>query len=247
VISWRSADSFVIGDVAYVCRPVGDLFPSTADRFCLVKSRWQVRWYEQFLRALKPETMIEIGTYDGASMALAWQLVEPRKVVGIDNRATPSAALDDFIKRRRLQERLRPFHGIDQADGEQLDAVLAAEFGSEPLDLVVDDASHLLEPSRATFNALFPRLRPEGIYVIEDWPMHRLPESDRPLTRLVIELILACSASPDWVANVEINRNYALVTRGAAEPVRGAHRRAAPFDVAACYGERGSAFLGSLG
>jgi predicted methyltransferase len=35
------------------------------------------------------------------------------------------------------------------------------------LDLVVDDTSHL-GPTRASFNTLFPRLRPGGVYVIED-------------------------------------------------------------------------------
>lgn len=33
---------------------------------------------------------------------------------------------------------------------------------------MIDDASHLLTPSTATFNPLFPRLRP-GLSVIEDW------------------------------------------------------------------------------
>ena len=39
----------------------------------------------------------------------------------------------------------------------------------EPLDLVIDDASHLYGPTMASFEVLFPRLRPGGLYVIEDW------------------------------------------------------------------------------
>ena len=37
------------------------------------------------------------------------------------------------------------------------------------IDLVVDDASHLYEQTKATFAMLFPLVRPGGNYVIEDW------------------------------------------------------------------------------
>ena len=37
------------------------------------------------------------------------------------------------------------------------------------LDLVIDDASHLLPETTASFNVLFPRLRAGGLFVIEDW------------------------------------------------------------------------------
>ena len=43
------------------------------------------------------------------------------------------------------------------------------EFGGEPLDLVIDDASHVLGPTRSSFESLFPHLRPGGTYLIEDW------------------------------------------------------------------------------
>ena len=36
-------------------------------------------------------------------------------------------------------------------------------------DLIVDDASHLYRPTLASFEVLYPRLRPGGTYVIEDW------------------------------------------------------------------------------
>ena len=34
---------------------------------------------------------------------------------------------------------------------------------------MIDDASHLYEPSLASFETLFPLLRPGGTYIIEDW------------------------------------------------------------------------------
>jgi hypothetical protein len=43
------------------------------------------------------------------------------------------------------------------------------EFGTTPVDLVIDDASHLYDESRASFETLFPLLHPGGLYIIEDW------------------------------------------------------------------------------
>ncbi len=37
------------------------------------------------------------------------------------------------------------------------------------MDLVFDDASHLYEETRSSFESLFPHVRPGGVFVIEDW------------------------------------------------------------------------------
>ena len=156
-----------------------------------------------------------------------------------------SAALDTVLARRHLQDSVRPYFGVDQVDTERLDEIVVTEFGSEPLDLVVDDASHLLDATRATFECLFPRLRPGGIYVVEDWPIHRFM-NDRtptamPLTLLVVELILACNEAPEAIAKVTVNEGYALVLRGDAELAPGS------FNLAACHGTGARAFLGAFG
>jgi len=238
VISWTSDDSFAVSDVEYVCRPTTGRFPSTPDQFCLLKNRWQVEWHAQLLSDLAPRMMVEVGMHDGASMALSEELTHPRKLVGIDRRAPASAALDKFIAARGLQTTLRPFYGVDQTDVHQLDEILEAEFGNDSLDLVVDDASHLLDATRATFNVIYPRLRPGGVYVIEDWPMHLVPERHPPLTLLLFEFILACSDAPGAVANVSANKNYALITRGPAV------LDARTFDLSQRYGTRARSLMG---
>ncbi len=237
MVTWTGDDTFVLGDAEYVCRPLADRFPSTADRLCLVKHRWQVEWYEQFLRDLAPQRMIEVGMWDGASMALCAELVHPRLLVGIDNREVPSSALHEFIAHRRLEGSVRPYYGVDQADTRRLGEIVFGEFGDEKVDLIVDDASHLLEPTRITFNRLFPRLRPGGVYVIEDWPMHQLKQVEHSLTLLVFEAILACAESPATVANVSLNQGFAIVTRGDANVREGF------FDLANCYSARARALL----
>jgi hypothetical protein len=217
VISWTDDDAFTISGVEYACRPLTGRFPSTAEQFCLRKARRQVDWYAQLLYDLAPQMMVQVGIYDGASMALSEEIAHPRKLVGIEPCAAPSVALSEFIAARGLETRLRPFYGVDQMDTGRIDEILSAEFDNEDVDLVVDDASHLLDATRVTFNCVFPRLRPGGFYAIEHWPMHRAGQTERPLTLLLFELILACSDAPGVIANVAVNRNYALVTRGHAD------------------------------
>ncbi len=241
MLSWTSDDTFELGGVEFVCRALKPGFPSTPDRMLLVKSRWQVEWYERFLLERAPQTVVEVGMFDGASMALCAELVHPRKLIGVDLRAEPSPALGAYIARKRLESRVRPYYGVDQTDAARLGEIIAAELGREPLDLVVDDASHMLDATRATFDIMFPRVRPGGIYLVEDWPMHRLPHVERPLTTMVFELVLACSEAPDAIARVDVNRNYVAVTRGEAE------LSPPTFALAACFAARERALLAEEG
>jgi hypothetical protein len=111
-----------------------------------------------------------------------------------------------------------------------------------PLDLVVDDASHLVGPTRASLNTLLPRLRPGGFYIIEDWSWahvgwgtHR--PGEMPLTVLVFEITMALPPPGGVIAGVRINHDWALVVRGEAEI------DAATFDISTCYSEPGRALL----
>jgi hypothetical protein len=79
------------------------------------------------------------------------------------------ANLESFLDAHRLRDRVRPYYGVDQADRDRLATIVAEEFEGDPIDLVIDDASHLLDPTRASFEVLFPRLRTSGLFVIEDW------------------------------------------------------------------------------
>jgi hypothetical protein len=92
----------------------------------------------------------------------------------------------------------------------------------------VDDASHLYRETRSTFEVLFPRLRPGGRYLIEDWGWAHYPEAlwqerggwfhDRPaLTNLVVELLLIIGTSPELISDIRVAHDYVEVVRGEAE------------------------------
>ena len=73
------------------------------------------------------------------------------------------------------------------------------------LDLVVDDASHTYEETKASFEILFPLLQPGGIYLIEDWSWAHTPHYQAPdarfskrhaLSNLLFEQLMLMGSTP---------------------------------------------------
>jgi predicted O-methyltransferase YrrM len=240
VMSWTGADSFELGGIRYTCRPLEGRFPSEPGHFCLVKPRFDVEWYTQFLRDLAPRTIVEVGTYDGASAAFFAEIARPKKLVTLDRRRKTSEAFTDFVTRRGFESTISAYGGVDQSDVRRLNEIMAAEFQGERLDLVVDDASHLVEPTRSTFNCLYPRLRPGGIYVIEDWPTHIAQLDEVSLAAFVFELMLAAANQPTAISELTANWNFVLVERPDSDIDPDS------FNVSSCYGPRARSLVTKL-
>ncbi|MBX6766584.1 MAG: class I SAM-dependent methyltransferase [Actinomadura rubrobrunea] len=129
------------------------------------------RHYQRHLEPWRDRrlTVLEIGVggYDdpaaGGGSLRMWRRYFPRALVyGLD--IADKSALD--------QPRIRTVRA-DQSDPVSLRAV-AERFG--PFDIVIDDGSHISSHVLTSFEALFPHVRPDGLYVIEDlhgsfWPM----------------------------------------------------------------------------
>jgi predicted O-methyltransferase YrrM len=139
------------------------------DSFTLVKSPDLVTRYDRLLAGFDASRIVELGIKYGGSTAFFAVRARPHKLVAIEFESTRVAHLDRFIETRGLAAAIRPYFGVDQGDRDKVRAILAEEFGSEPLDLVVDDASHRYGPTLASFETIFPLLRPNGLYIIEDW------------------------------------------------------------------------------
>lgn len=126
--------------------------------------------YEQYFSSLRQKDVklleIGVGGYadpraGGESLRMWKEYFEKGQIYGIDNE--DKTAIEE--------ERIKIFRG-DQRDSSFLQNV-AVEIG--PIDIVVDDGSHVSHDVIASFESLFPALADEGVYVIEDlqttyWP-----------------------------------------------------------------------------
>jgi cephalosporin hydroxylase len=83
----------------------------------------------------------------------------------VDIKPQPVVPLLDYIADK--EGRFVHF-STSQSDRKILEHIVRNDLANE-LDLVVDDASHTYEQTKASFEILFPLLHPGGIYVIEDW------------------------------------------------------------------------------
>jgi predicted O-methyltransferase YrrM len=142
---------------------------STADRFFIRKDRRLVQATIALAARVAPQRIVEFGIASAGSTALLALVTEPEKLVAVERDETPVAALAELIARRGLEHVVRPHYGVDQGDRARLKAIIDDELGDARIDLVIDDASHRLLETRASFEVLFPRMRAGGVYVIEDW------------------------------------------------------------------------------
>jgi hypothetical protein len=237
LLDWIDDVEFVIGDTQFRLAPLGGV-PSSARRLLLVKTRFMVEAYAELVNEMKPKQIFELGIYQGGSTAFLAQIARPEKLVAVDREESPVAVLEQYLERQGLHRTVRTFYGVDQADHERLTEIVRSEYQGRALDLVVDDASHLLAETRRSFNTLFPYLRPGGVYAIEDWSWAHVTDSyvvwpDRtPLTVLILELVLACASRPEVVDELTIKPGLVRVRRGKHEI------DPASFDLSSCYDER---------
>ena len=114
--------------------------------------------YERHFERLRNQhiTLIEIGIGEGGSLQMWRSYFGPfARIIGIDWSRLCKRVEEDHIHVRIGSQEDKAF----------LERVLA-EFGDP--DIVIDDGSHFQPHVNATFDVLYPRVRKNGVYVIED-------------------------------------------------------------------------------
>jgi predicted O-methyltransferase YrrM len=201
---------FHVGDVAFYSsfQPVTGEVPAPDGLLSVVKDRDQIDRYFRLCGELLPQVIVEFGIKWGGSTALLHAMNQPQLqlLVSFELKPVPAPNLSAYISTRSLESVVRPYYGVNQADRGRLVSIMAAELSGRKIDLVIDDASHLLDETRASFETLFPLMRPGGIYVIEDWNAEHLvadalqqvmADVDRPdHAKLAAELGQAFIAQP---------------------------------------------------
>src|ERR1041385_6383588 len=196
------------------------------DHFRFYKIKELVDQYENFFSRrsdFRADRVIELGIYDGGSTAFWYELFRPQKHVALDIQdQTDTPYVRRYVESRGLGGRIKTYWNTGQADKAGLRTIVEREF-ERPPDLVIDDASHFYRQTRASFEALFPLLRPGGLYIIEEWAWGHWPEflvpnppwaAEEPLTRLVIELVEAAGTSTQLILSMVVFRGFVAVERG---------------------------------
>jgi hypothetical protein len=167
VIEWTSDNAFRIGAVEFAYAGV---LPFGADGPLQIgKPRPLVEAYERLLAPFESPRIVELGSWQGGSTALFALIAKPAKLVAIDLLTQPLDRLDAVVAAQGLEDVVRCHAGVDQADSAQLASIVDDDMHGEPIDVVIDDASHWGPPTRSAFEVLFPRMAPGGLYVIENW------------------------------------------------------------------------------
>lgn len=207
------------------------------DVFWLFKTRAMVDEYDAFFAAGYPgfsaRNVFELGIWEGGSAVLLMECLRPSRLVAVDLMDRGDRpAFTRYVQQRGLEGRLKTFWATDQADSQRLCQIVDQEFDA-PLDLVIDDASHFYGPTKASFVALFPFLRPGGLYIIEDWtwefvPRYRklFPVSEPGLSGIVSDIARLTGAADGLIARFDVRKPFLAVERGPAS-AEGARREIA--------------------
>ena len=247
-LQWESENVFKIDDITFVVM-IGQELYTTESRektFVIGKTRRQLETLGDLGFEKPVKRILDLGIYKGGSVMFYHKLFSPEKIIAIDLNPEPVEPLEDFIRQAGLGETIRTCYGVDQSDEKAVRGILRREMTGQSFDLVIDDASHLLRQTRASFNMIFPYVAPGGYYIIEDWGWaHWNTErwqkdggvwpKETPMTNLIFEITMLLASRPDLVASVYLLPAYAVVKRGARKMDPESER----FDISGAYLNRG--------
>jgi O-methyltransferase len=228
-LPWKGDTQLDFGEVTVeLCIPP-ELYErqSTPGHFILGKSRGMVEAMMAAVAAIPVRNIVDVGVYKGGSIVFLNEAFRPQRLVGVDFSVSDVPPLREYCNAPERATHIAIHLGVNQADRPALARICDHAFADEPIDLVVDDASHFYAETRETFRALFPRVRPGGVYIIEDWGWAHWPgdywqkenggdyfRSKVPLSNMLVELMLLCASSPGFLRRVSFNETVIYVERG---------------------------------
>lgn len=211
-------ETFKIDDVTFTIdtRAGKDRAVSKRNNFVLVKNERCLDFYRKW-KGPKPKTIMEVGMFEGGSLVLMDKLLKPKTIVGLDIRREPIKPLEAYAKKN---PHMKTYYARSQDKAGTLMA--ARQNFPKGIDLIIDDASHLYDQTRATFEMLFPLVTKGGKYVIEDWawahsPNHQAKDAtwyDRTAMSNLILKLTVLAARYGVIDKLEVYKEYVCITKG---------------------------------
>lgn len=227
LLNWTADNNLEVDGVRFRCTldPAEyHTFQSTENNFLLIKSREMIeKELKVFLEGRCARNVIDIGVWQGGSVVLLDLVLSPHRLLCIENNPAPIPALAAYIAERNRRN-VSIHYGVDQGVTQDMIRILNATFGDEPIDLVIDDASHQYVETRKSFEAIFPRMAPGAHFIIEDWEWSITDDmwkwdyfKGKPgLVNLVVEIATVLANRRDLVSEVILLPFSAIVVRGTA-------------------------------
>lgn len=246
-MEWLDDQRFMINGYAFRCSEIQTLLDGAAAvEYFVYKPQDMVAAHLEHLGKQTFKNVLELGIARGGSTIWLNELLNPEKFVALDLYPKPVEALERYRRESGQTQNLVTYYGVDQKDEQMLKQICRLEFDDQPFDLIIDDASHYFPETLSSFNFLFPKLAPGGLYVIEDWAwsaqmlelkqeagrgsisavLDHLYANKEPLAPLSCYIALAAADRGDMIESVHVDRYSTYVRRGSGRA--GAH-----FDVAA--------------
>lgn len=215
------AEAFDLNDLHFVLSTTDYSRVTTDDQVVLLKPPQWVGYYKNLLRSEKIERVLELGVFHGGMTFLLPSLDPNLRYLGVDWLPELPAVSAILARRPDIGDRVRIVFGTSQ-DDPALPALATEHFGGEPLDLILDDASHMYGYTRRAFTQLFPLLRPGGLYIVEDWGWAHWrgfvpPPSwtgEPSMSNLLFEIAMATASDHSIIERVEVHNSMFIVRRG---------------------------------
>jgi Methyltransferase domain len=224
---WLSASEFQIGNVVFF----SDTFDSrpdqsTKNRFHIMKDQSFFDVYNKIFSDNNIKNMIEIGIFDGGSTMYFLMEHDLKKLFALDIRGR-IVNLDESINENMLNDKVNIEYATSQDSPEGLKNAVNY-FSGQEIDLIIDDASHLFDLSKKTFEMYFPILKSGGTYVLEDWGWSHNPGTQPggsvyeymkdyvSLSNLLFILQMIMISRPDLIAEIHVTAGCAVIKKGSA-------------------------------
>lgn len=94
-VTFISDELLQVGDVEFTV--AFKLVGVPLDRLAVMKDRVLVDRYVELSQTLRPRVIVELGIHRGGSTALLSELNHPEKLVAVDLRVEPAAALSRYV------------------------------------------------------------------------------------------------------------------------------------------------------
>lgn len=220
-----NGETFDLNGLHFVMSTTDFTKATSDDQVVLLKPPQWVDFYDELVRSEDITRVLELGVFQGGMTLLLPSLSPDLQYLGVEWAPELPAVSAILARRPDIGDRVRIVFGTSQ-DDPGLPALVSDHFGGQPLDLIIDDASHMYGFSRRSFSQLFPLLRPGGLYIVEDWGWAHWPGFVPPpswtgepcLSNLLFEIAMATASSHGVIDRMEVHNSMFAVRRG-TEPL----------------------------